>query len=65
MEILKKQSLEIQLRVIEKFCSGVWSYYKKCRKSEDVSLFLEFVESKYEEKDLNQFKKYRQLKGAV
>lgn len=65
MEIFKKQSLEIQLRVIEKFCSGVWSYYKKCRKSEDVSLFLEFVESKYKKQDLEQFKKYRQLKGAV
>lgn len=65
MDIFQNQPLEIQLRVVEKFCSGVWSYYKKCHHIEDVNLFLDFIESVYDEQTLNQFKKYRQLKGAV
>lgn len=68
MEIFKKQSVDVQLRVVEKFCSGIWSYYKqqfskKC--SVDIQTFLEFIESRYEVSDLRKFKKYNQLKGAV
>ncbi len=68
MDIFQKQSMDVQLRVVEKFCSGIWSYYKQQRSkkcSMDIQAFLEFIESRYEVADLRKFKKYNQLKGAV
>lgn len=68
MEIFQNQSCEDQLRVVEKFCSGIWTAYKQHRNNEllvDIQTFLDFIESKYEESKLRQFKKYNQLKGLI
>lgn len=67
-EIYQQQSPENQLRVVEKFCSGIWTGYKRYRKKEvkdEIKIFLDFIESNYDKSDLEQFKKYRQLKSAV
>lgn len=64
-EIFQKQSTDSQLKVIEKFCSGAWNYYKRNKNSislrQDIKKLLEFIEEKYSKNDLKQFKKYNQL----
>lgn len=65
-EIFQKQSLEIQLKVIEKFCSGSYHYYKKHRFNKnikaDIKALLDFISSRYVENDLTQFKMYNRIK---
>ncbi len=70
MEIFQTQTRKTQLQVVEKFCSGIWNYYKKFNNfkthkilDKDIEEFLGFIEQNYELSELEIFKKYRQLKN--
>ena len=64
--IFQQQSETIQLKVIEKFCSGSWNYYKRNRNNKelliDIKNLLNFIEQRYEINKLKDFKKYNQIK---
>lgn len=66
-EIFQKQSLEFQLKVIEKFCSGSWHYYKFNRFNSvlksDIKALVNYINSKYSETDLSKFKMYNRIKS--
>ena len=67
-DIYQNQSRDSQLWVVEKFCSGIWTGYKRYRCKElqiDIKNFLAYIEAHYDVSELVQFKKYNQLKGAV
>ena len=68
-EVFQQQAEEIQLKVIEKFCSGSWNYYKRNRRNKellvDIKRLIEFIEQRYEVEKLVQFKKYNQIKAIT
>lgn len=68
-EIFQQQSEEVQLKVIEKFCSGSWNYYKRNRRNKeilvDIKMLIDFIEKHYELNKLLQFKKFRQIKTVT
>lgn len=65
-EIFQQQPQDVQLKVVEKFCSGSWNYYKRNRNNRellvDIKVLLEYIEQRYDQDKLIQFKKYNQIK---
>jgi len=65
-EIFHRQPEEVQLKVVEKFCSGSWNYHKRNPKNKeilvDIKMLLDFIEQRYSTEELVKFKKYNQIK---
>lgn len=66
LKIFKEQSIPIQTKIIEKFCSGSWHYYKQNRFDKelqnDIKILVELIDSKYPQSELTKFKMYNRIK---
>lgn len=62
----QEQNENVQLKIIEKFCSGNWNYYKRNKNNKelltDIKILVDFIENHYEISKLKNFKKYNQIK---
>lgn len=69
MPVFQMQNEDMQLKVIEKFCSGSWNYYKRNKKNneliQDIKELINFIEQHYDINKLKQFKKYNQIKDIT
>lgn len=69
LQIYKEQPISLQLQVVNRFCGGCLYYYEKFKNThskllkQDISNFLNLVETYYNQKNLMKFKRYRNLKN--
>jgi len=70
--VFQRQTFDVQLKVIERFCLGCVYFYKKfcyegCRAQfvKDIKNTLKYIEARYDKKSLNSLAGYNKVKSVI
>lgn len=65
-KLFQEQEIKSQVKLVEKFCSGAWNYYKRNRNDKlllnDIKNLVEFIDQNFPQEELTVFKMYNRVK---
>ncbi len=65
-KLFQEQEIKSQVKLVEKFCSGAWNYYKRNRNDKlllnDIKNLVEFINQNFPQEELTVFKMYNRVK---
>lgn len=68
-KLFQEQEIKSQVKLVEKFCSGSWNYYKRNRSDKDlqkdIKNLVEYIDQNFPQEELTVFKMYNRVKALA